>query len=600
MILQLFAYDASSPLSVENHRTFFLQLSAGIAKFLSNTIFIKFFLQLLCCMQGGFYNMSSKRYLAIALVVILLFGNVFMIAACARRQPDKKPQSDAVLIYNLGTEPKTLDPAKASGGPEITVMAALFDGLVRYNEKNELNKGSGMALDWVISPDGLRYTFKLRQDAKWSNGDPVTAGDFEFAWKRLLAPETAAEYAYILFYLKNGREYNAGKVTADQVGVRALDNYTLQVDLAYPAPYFLALTATVNLAPVNKKVVKANPDWHKTVETYVSNGPFVLAGWQHHQKLELKKNPKYWDANAVELDKLVMTMVASSDTELIMFKNNEIDIAENPPLREVSTLIAEGVATVTPDPATYYYIFNTVKPPLDDARVRRALAYAIDRNAIVENVLQAGQKAAFAFVPYGFSDGITGKDFRTMGGRYFKDNNISKARALLAEAGYPGGVGFPKLEFLFNTDEGHKKIAEAIAHMWRQNLGIEIRLVNQEWGVYLKNRFQGNFQITWSGWGPDYPDPMTFLNLYVSDGAHNETAWGNSQYDELIRQAKKTGNNKERFNLMHQAERILMDEMPIMPIYFYVDVTLYQPWVKGVFSPLFGPQQEFKWASINK
>ncbi|MEW6661515.1 MAG: peptide ABC transporter substrate-binding protein [Bacillota bacterium] len=479
-------------------------------------------------------------------------------------------------------------------------MAALFDGLVRYNEKNELNKGSGMAVDWAVSPDGLRYIFKLRQDAKWSNGDPVTAGDFEFAWKRLLAPETGAEYAYQLFYLKNGQEYNSGKVTADQVGVKALDSYTLQVDLASPTPYFIALTATSNLAPLNKKVVEANPDWHKAVETYVSNGPFELVSWQHHQKLELKKNPNYWDASSVKLDKLVMTMVESRDTELIMFQNNEIDIGENPPLQEMRKLISEGVATVIPDPSTYYYIFNTSKPPFDDVRVRKALAYAIDRKAIVENVLQAGQKPALAFVPFGFSDASAEKDFRVVGGSYFKDNDVSEAKALLAEAGYPGGTGFPEIEFLYNTNESHKKIAEAIAHMWKENLGIKVKLVNQEWGIYLNNRFQGNFQLTWSGWGPDYPDPMTFLDVYVSDGGHNETAWGSAQYDGLIGRAKLSGNSKERFALMHEAEKILMDEMPIMPIYYYVNVTLYKPWVKGVFSPPFGPQQEFKWGLIKK
>jgi len=541
--------------------------------------------------------MKWKNYLALLPIIIILAFAVYLFGTM---QDIPEQQSKAVLTYNLGTEPKTLDPAKASGKPEMTVLAALFDGLVRYNENNKIVKGSGMALDWTVSPDGLTYTFKLRQNAKWSNGDPVTADDFEFAWKRLLAPETGAQYAYQLFYLKNGKEFNAGKATADEVGVMALDNYTLQINLAFPTPYFIALTASTTLAPVNKKVALANPDWHKAVETYVSNGPFTLAGWQHHQKLVLKKNPKYWDAGAVKLDKLVMTMVESGDTELIMFHNNEIDIADNPPLREVRGLIDKGLATIAPDPSTYYYIFNTAKPPFDDVRVRRALSYAIDRQAIVEHVLGAGQEPAMAFVPYGFYDESAGKDFRTVGGRYFKDNNVNKARALLSEAGYPGGAGFPEVEFLFNTDEGHKKLAEAIAHMWRENLGIKVKLVNQEWGVYFENRSLGNFQITWSGWGPDYPDPMTFLNLHISDGGHNETAWGSLQYDELILRANKSRNIKERFSLMHQAEKILMDEMPIMPIFYYVDVTLYKPWVSGVFSPLFGPQQEFKWASVKK
>ncbi|KKM11926.1 ABC transporter substrate-binding protein [Clostridiales bacterium PH28_bin88] len=547
--------------------------------------------------------MLRNKSLVLLLALVLVVS--FVVAGCGSKKteqaaptaPAKEPMT---ITYNLGTEPETLDPIMHTGKPESTVLGALLEGLTRYDVNHEIKKGSGMAEDWTISPDGLKYVFKLRKNAKWTNGEPVTAHDFEYAWKKLLAKDTASEYAYQLFYLKNGEKYNAGEAKAEEVGVKAVDDYTLEVELEAPTPYFIGLTAFTSLYPVNKKVDQANPDWHTKAETFVGNGPFKLVAWEHQQKLEMVKNPDYWDAATVKLDKVIMTMVESYDTELTMFQNNELDIGENPPLQEVKRLIADGTATVLPDPSTYYYIFNTQKKPFDDVRVRKAFTYAIDRKSIVENVTQAGQKPALAFVPFGFPDATPGADYREVGGDYFKDNDVETAKQLLADAGYPNGKGLPEIEILYNTSEGHKKIAEAIAQMWTTNLGAKVKLTNQEWGVYLDSRDQGNFMVARAGWGPDYADAMTFMDMHVTGGGNNDSFWGNKEYDRLIKIAKENADPAVRIKAMHDAEKIMMDELPVIPIYFYVNVNLYKPSVKNVAVPPFGAYQEFKWAYVQK
>ncbi len=541
--------------------------------------------------------MFHRKPWTIIFSIILMLS--FALAGCGG-QTSAGPVDPMVLIYNMMTEPETLEVAMHTGKPEGTVLGALMDGLTRYDANFETVKGSGMALDWDISPDGLKYTFYLRQDAKWTNGDPVTAHDFEYAWKKLLDPDMAAEYAYQLYYLINGEAYNDGEISADEVGVKALDDYTLEVELEAPTTYFIELTAFSSLFPVNRQVDQANPDWHTSADTFVGNGPFKMVSWEHQQKIEMVKNEDFWDADNVLLDKLVMVMVESEDTALTMFQNNEIDIVEELPLQEQKRLIDDGTATVFPDASTYYYIFNTQVEPFDDARVRKAFAYAIDRQAIVNHVTQAGEKPALAFVPYGFPDTVSTKDFREEGGNYFKDNDVEKARQLLAEAGYPGGQGLPEIDIIYNTSDEHKIIAEAIQQMWADNLGAKVKLSNQEWGTYLSNRLQGNFMVARAGWGPDYADAMTFMDLHISGSFMNHSFWENEEHDSLIRLAKENPDPEVRIKAMHDAEKMLMDEMPVMPIYFYVNASLYKPWVKGVVVPPFGPYQEFKWAYIQK
>jgi len=540
-----------------------------------------------------------KRKFWAVLLIALLSAAIFTTGCGSNGgEPlDSNNQSvEQKIIYNVGAEPETLDPAASTGMIEGTVQMALFEGLVRLDANEE--PIPGIAEKWDISDDELTYTFHLR-DAKWSNGDTVTAQDFEFAWKRLLDPEMANYYAFQLYYLVNGEEYNAGEANAEDVGVKALDEKTLEVKLVAPTPYFLSLTAFSNLYPVNQKVVEANNDWHTSPEDYVSNGPFKLVEWEHNQKLILVKNENYWAADDVKLETLIMTTVESDTTQLTMFDTDQIDIAEFPPLQEMSRLLEEKKATIHPDLGVYFYSFNTDVEPLGDVRVRKALSLAVNRQSLIDNVTQAFEKPAYAIVPYGVKD-IDSTDFRENGGDYFEED-LDQAKRLLSEAGFPGGEGFPTLKVLYNTSEAHQQIAEAIQEMWKTNLGINVELTNQEGGVYSKSINVGDYEIGRAGWNPDYNDAMTYLDIWVnSDLTMYYTGWSNPVYDQLIREAKTGLDAAARSKALHDAEVILLDEMPIMPIFFYTNQNLYKPWVKGVLVPTLGSFQEFRWAYVEK
>jgi oligopeptide transport system substrate-binding protein len=487
-----------------------------------------------------------------------------------------------VLHYNLAVEPEILDPAKSVGVAEFRVEYACFEGLAVFGDNDVPVPGT--AEKWVVSPDGKTYTFTIRQNARWSNGDPVTAADFEYAWKRLLDPNTASSNASMLFYLKNAEDYYTGKIKdASLVGVKATGKYTLVVTLNAPCNYFPSLTINPSLYPVNSKIIKANPNqWASNPETYVGNGPFKLARWVHHEKLELVPNPYYWNRPKVKLEKLICYTVEEQSTALTMFDTGQLDLSDELPRPEIPRLAAAGLIKQSPSIGTYYYMFNTRKPPFNDSRVRRALALAINRNQIVKYITKAGEKPAMGFVPYGIPDASPSQIFRKVGGEYIKDGNISEAKKLLAAAGYTDMAKFPVIEILYNTNETNKQIAEVIQAMWRDALGIKTSLVNQEWKVYLESRGTGNFQLARSSWIGDYVDPMTFLDIWASGNGNNFTGWTDGQYDRLIDTAKNINDPQKRYQALHDAEKLLMNEMPIIPIYFYTRPYIIKPWVKGV------------------
>lgn len=534
---------------------------------------------------------NFKRVLLCVLIISSLF-----LTSCTKQGTTPPRGTSGKISYNIGAEPQYLDPGKATGIPEFTVILNLFDGLVRYDLKGEIKPS--VAERWDISDDMLTYTFYLRKDTKWSNGEPVTAHDFEYSWKRALSPALASEYAYQLWYLKNGEAYNSGKITdPEEVGVKATDDYTLKVELESPTPYFLSLLTFTTYLPVCKNVVEKNPDWAKSTTDYVSNGPFKMKEWVHKDKIIVEKNPNYWDANVVKLGEITFTMVESGTTELAMFESGQLDFATNPPPVEFDRLKKEGKLTIEPYIGTYYYLFNTTKAPFNDKKVRKALTFAIDRKSIVENITKGEQKIALAYVPYGIQDATSDKDFRVVGGDFFTDNNVEEAKALLSDAGYPNGKGFPKFQLLYNTSEVHKSIAEAIQQMWKENLGIDCELVNQEWKVYLDNRSKLQYDIARAGWIGDYPDPTTFLDMFVGNSGNNDTGWNNPQYNDLIAKAKNEKDNWLRMTLLHQAEEVLMDELPILPIYFYTRPLMIKPWLKDYISSLLG-YTDFKWAYV--
>ncbi|HLN62042.1 MAG TPA: peptide ABC transporter substrate-binding protein, partial [Symbiobacteriaceae bacterium] len=381
------------------------------------------------------------------------------------------------------------------------------------------------------------------------------------------------------------------------LGAKAIDAKTVEVTLEAPSPYFIALTSFSTLNVVDKKVVEANPDWATKAETYVSAGPYKLTKWEHKKQLDLVKNENYWDAANVKTDKLTFYMVEEQATFLNMYESNQLDVTEQPGASEAPRLLKEGQLKVSPMFGTYFWNFNVTKAPFNNVKVRQALSLAIDRNAIVKNVMRAGQQPANAFVAPGSMDADGKTDYRQVGGDLFKED-VAKAKQLLAEAGYPDGKNFPEATFLYNTSDDHKAIAEAVLEMWKKNLGItSIKMENTEWKVVLDKRQHLDYDIARASWIGDYVDPMTFMDMFVTDGGNNDIGWSNPKYDQLIKEAKSTADQKVRMAKMHEAEKVFMDEMPILPIYYYNNQFLQKENITGVYRSSLG-MIDFKWAEV--
>jgi oligopeptide transport system substrate-binding protein len=521
-----------------------------------------------------------KRSLALLLVVMMVAG---LFIGCGSKTEEPAAPADSsttttetttettetteapveqVLYWNVGSEPKTIDPglnAAVDGGHVINNM---FEGLMR-----EIN-GSlepAMAESYTVSDDGMVYTFTLR-DAKWSDGKAVTAQDFEWAWSRVLAPETASEYSWI---------FDAANVDSFQ----ALDDKTFEVTLKAPTPYFLGLTAFYTFFPVRQESVEAGADgaWAIDPAKSIVNGPFMLDSYVGGDRLELVPNPNYWQADKVKLERIVGLMIVEASTALTAYEGGTIDILATVPTEEISRLIAEDPTFyILPMDGTYYYAFNVEVAPLDDVKVRKALSLAIDRQAICDTVTKAGQIPALNIVAptsYDAEGNLFSDQLGSVGPE--ATAQVEEAQALLAEAGYPNGEGFPVLEVMYNTSEGHKVIAEAIQEMWKKNLNIDVSLTNQEWAVFQDTRKQGNFQVARAGWIGDYSDPMTYLDMFTSTniGATNYSRWINEDYDKLLEDAK-TAPGQERFNMLYEAGNLVEEAYINMPIYYYTNTIM--------------------------
>ncbi|WP_371381386.1 peptide ABC transporter substrate-binding protein [Sporomusa aerivorans] len=533
--------------------------------------------------------MSCKKLWAVLLTVTMLLT---VTAGCGKSGTGGNEQ---VLRYALEAEPATLDPARSTAIPESLVELQIFEGLTRLDAKDQ--PGPGVAEKWEVSADGLRYIFHLRANAKWSNGEPVTAHDFAFAWKRALSPEVASENAYMLFPLKNGQSYNEKKATADQVGIKVIDDRTLEVTLEKPTAYFLSLVAFHAFYPLHQKTVTASPDkWANEVNTLIGNGPFKISNWVHSGKIEFIKNDQYWDAAAVKLAKMEWPVSDSQTTRLAMVENNQVDMMVEPPVVEHDRLTQAGLLKISPYLGLYYYVFNTQKAPFDKVQVRKAFAQAINREMLVKNVIKGGKKPAYAWVAPGLTNPVTGKDFREEGGNYALEDPV-QAKKLLADAGYANGNGLPPVTVLFNTGELHKAIAEAVQEMWKQNLGITVNLTNQESKVFLESRNQGDFQVARASWVGDYADPMTFMDVFYDPD--NDANYNNPAYNRLIEQAKSTNDQQVRMQAMHDAEKILFEDAVIIPIYYTTQPFIAKPYVKGYFWSVLG-LADFKTAYIEK
>lgn len=530
-----------------------------------------------------------------------MLAMVFVFTACGGGK-DKTKGTDAgggtnatstgnIIKANNTSEPGSLDPALATGTHESWVLRHTFEGLMTYDEKGELVPG--MAEDFPeISEDGLKYTFKIRDGAKWSNGDPVTANDFEFSWKRLANPETASDYAYQLDYVKGAKAFNNEEGKIEDVAVKAIDEKTLEVELEVMTPFFEGLTAFYALYPVNEKVVTENPDWAKNADTHVSNGPFKLANWEHDSKIQIVKNENYYNIDKVKIDGIDFDIIVEKNTEWTKYENGELDIVVKPTNEIVNKMIKEDNKELVLGDyiGVEYYNFNMKVEPFQNAKIRQAFSMAIDRDIITNQVRQMGDTVAEGIIPFGLEDDA-GKDFREANGNLLKED-VKEAKKLFEEGLKEEDMTLEdfnsqKFVLIYNTDETHKKVTQAMQEMWKKNLGAEIQLENTDFQVKLdreKAKPVGDFQMSRAGWVGDFEDPMTMIDLWVTDASNNNPGYSNPEFDDLISSAKAPTDAKQRMDDMKKAEKILMEDLPIMPVYFTKMQYTVKPNIKNVYN----------------
>ena len=490
-----------------------------------------------------------------------------------------------IYHHGNGSEPQGIDPHIVTGVPEHHILISLCEGLTIPNPNPNDSNGymEGTAESWSISEDGKEYIFNINKNAKWSNGDDVTAEDFVWSWRRILTASLGSQYPDMLYYLEGAYEYHNGLTNDfDKVGVKAIDKKTLKVNLKNPTPFFLGLLSHYSTWPVHKNTVlefgdidDRNGEWTRP-GNFVCNGPFQLKSWELNNKIIVEKNPHYYDSSIVKLNEIHYYPVSNVMTEDRMFRAGQLHLTSTLPSQKCPIYIEENPnLRIDPYMGTYFYRINTKNPALKDVRVRKALAYSIDRQLLVDKVTKCGQIPAYSFTPPG-SNGYQPKTEIPF--------DPELAKSLLKDAGYSEENPFPKLEILFNTNEDHRKIALAIQQMWQVNLGIEIELVNQDWKVYLNREMIGDFQISRAGWIGDYEDPNTFLDLMRPNRGNNKTGWENMEYDSLVEKANTINDQLERYKLLYEAEEILIEELPIIPLYTYVRSYQLSSDVKG-FNP---------------
>lgn len=578
----------------------------------------------------------ARRFIPFAMLALLLGATVWAVSF------SRLPPADFVFVNE--TEIKSVDPAIVTGHPESRIIRELYECLVNWDPKT-LQPAPGVAERWDVSEDLRTYTFHLRENALWSDGTPVTAEDFHWSYQRFLHPETAAVYAYQLYYVQGAEKYtesqikvgdpveieltepvpgapefargqvvygrlleqrepaskdekpryivelSAGRKEAFQqeaedardfkwllydfreVGIRVIDRYTLELKLDHPTPYFLQLTGFHPLAPVNRKCVETYgyPGWTKP-ERIVTNGPYRLKERRIRDRIRLVKSETYWNRENVHFKVVDALAVESQVTALNLYETGQCDWIPKSPNTIIPDLRGRSDFHSHPYLTTYFYRINTTRPPMNDPRVRQALNLALDKREIVDKVTRGGEAPATSFVPPGIKDYVPGT---------CAQRDVEEARRLLAEAGYPGGRGFPKFEILYNTLESHRAIAELIQFQWKVALNIDVSLANQEFSVFLAHVRQMQYDAARAAWIADYADPNTFLGMFVTGGENNQTGWSNTEYDALIEAAKSQPDPRKRFEIFRQAETILMTELPIIPMYYYMASELVRPDIRG-------------------
>ncbi|GHU93435.1 ABC transporter substrate-binding protein [Clostridia bacterium] len=565
--------------------------------------------------------MKMKRFAAILTALLML---TFVMAACANgndasSSPSGNPSANTSsntdpntdpsegegggdeaplnLTINVASEPQTIDPVLNSSVDGAIYSHHFFEGLIRWADDGAGNAvlvpGQAESWDQVTNADGtVTYTFHLRDGIKWSDGKTVVAEDFAYGLRRLVTPETAADYNYIVDGIIVGAtEALEGAAAPDTIAVSATDDKTLVITTVNECPYFTELLAFPPLFPARKDIIDANGDqWTFSPATYVTNGPYKMVEWEHNSYILSEKNPEYYDYAKLGPATIKWALMDDANAMLTGFQNGELDFIEDMPVDEIPALKDSGKLTVVPYIGTYYASFNTQVAPFDNAKVRRAFTLAIDRDNIVDNITRTGQIPASAFVPSGIGDapGVSA-DFRATGGDWYSvaasdyEANCEEARRLLAEAGYPNGEGFPVVEYLYNTSANHKAIAEALQADWQRELGVTITINNQDWGVFLETRKKGDYVIARDAWIADFNDPISFIDMFVTGGGNNNSQYKSPAFDALVAASRAATDPAERFRILHEAEALMQSDNILAPIYFYTQKYMLNPNVQGLY-----------------
>lgn len=520
------------------------------------------------------------RLLPSGLLLVATLG----VLSCARRETPAEAATRAhTLLIGNQSEPADLDPHIVTAYTDQNILMALFEGLTCLDEETSVPV-PGIAEKWDISGDGLSYTFHLRANARWSNGERVTAGDFAYSFRRILSPALASEYSYMLWPIKNAEAFNSGKLTDfDKVGVTAIDDTRLRIELERPTPYLLSLAAHPTWFPVQRATIEkfGRIDQRSTAWTrpgnLIGNGAFVLTEWSPNARVVVEKNPHYWGAAKNEIERVVFLPIENPDVEERGFRAGQMQITYTLPTEKIARYRESAPDQLRVDPflQTFFLRFNVTKPPLDDARIRRALALALDRESLTRNVLRGSRLPADSLVP----PGTGGYKFDIA--RTAAQSQADEARQLLRDAGVAEGKGLPVFELQVRNDDTQPKVAEAIQGMWQRELGVRVTIVPFEQKTWLQNQQSMAYTIAFSGWAGDYADPSTFLELFLRGGGNNWTGWGDAAYDQAIADAAKSTDTAERFTLFQKAESRLLEAAPIAPLYFGARTYLIRPVVKN-------------------
>tara|TARA_B100001250_G_scaffold184941_1_gene159054 strand:- start:148 stop:1809 length:1662 start_codon:yes stop_codon:yes gene_type:complete len=528
-----------------------------------------------------------KKRTAIIMTSLLLFG-------CGPKVSNEAPIKELLMIggpsgnelaqeqvfrKNNGSDPGTLDPHRAEGVPASNVLRDLYEGLV--SEAANGDYIPGVAESWSISEDGKTYRFKIREEAVWSNGDKVVAEDFVFSLRRSVDPKTLSNYSSMLYPIKNARDVVLGKLPTDKLSVSAESENTLLIELEEPTPYFISLLTHSTTYPVHPPSVREHGSSFTRPENMISNGAFTLKDWRIQDYILLERNEKYWDNSSTTLSQVYYYPLDNPDASLRRYRANELDFTDTTPSEQLPWIkknLKEELK-ITPYFGSYYYGFNNTKPPFkDNPELRMALSLAVNRTIITDIVLGAGQIPAFTFVPP--VKQYQGKE--PGWAKLSQDEREGLARELYAQAGY-SGTNPLSIEIIYNTSENHKRVALAVTSMWKKVLGVETKLRNQEWKVFLETRrLKEETEIFRGGWIGDYDDPYTFSELLHSENEMNHSGYASKEYDALLRSASLKPAGKERTNDLLQAEQIMLNDMPVIPLYFYVSQHLIKPWVFGL------------------